>query len=163
MFAKFTPDARRLVADARGIAGVLGSPTLEAEHLLLALTRRPATAAQLVLAEAGLDEDALRDALAADFEATLAAVGVVVSEDDLVATVDRTRTPRWGASAALALRRGAKIASGRHDRRYTPAHVALAIVRAPAGTVPRALDRAGIDRVELAVRMEAALSAPAGH
>jgi len=160
MLTKFAPDARRVVADARAIAGGRGSPTLEAEHLLLAVTRGPATNAQRALTEAGVDEGCVRAALAAEFEASLAAVGVYVGEDDLAATVDRTRTPRWGTSARLALQRGAKIARGRRDRRYTSAHIALAVLRAPLGSVPRALDRAGCDRVALAARIEAALSQP---
>lgn len=157
MFKTFSPESRRAVADARAIAVSLGSPTLEAEHLLLAISRRPANGAQGVLAAAGLAEDALRDALAAEFEGSLAVVGVSVHDEELVSTVDRSRAPRWGTSASLALRRGAKIADTRHDRRFTPAHIVLGILRASVGTVPRALDRAGHDRVELKRRLEATL------
>jgi ATP-dependent Clp protease ATP-binding subunit ClpA len=157
MFKTFSPESRRAVADARAIAVSLGSPTLEAEHILLAISRRPGNGVQGLLAGAGLDEDALRDALAAEFEGSLAVVGVSVPDEELRSTVDRSRAPRWGASATLALRRGAKIADARRDRRFTPAHIVLGILRASAGTVPRALDRAGWDRVELSARLEAAL------
>ena len=45
MFERFTHEARAAVKDAEGEARELGSPTIEAEHLLLALTRQdPATA-----------------------------------------------------------------------------------------------------------------------
>jgi ATP-dependent Clp protease ATP-binding subunit ClpA len=157
MFRKFSPDSRRAVADARSIAASLGSPTLEAEHLLLAVSRRPHTGAQRALADAGLEEQRLRDALDAEFEGTLAAVGISLRDFDLDATPDRSRTPRWGTSAALALKRGAKIADGRRDRRYMPEHIVIGVLRAPAGTVPRALVRAGLDPVELSTRIEAGL------
>lgn len=157
MFKKFAPDSSRVVADGRAIAASQGSPTLEAEHLLLAAVRRPATAAQHALVTAGLDEDSLHDALEAEFEGSLAAVGVSLREFDLAAGIDPSRTPRWGTSATLALKRGAKIADVRRDRSFTPGHIVLGILRAPAGTVPRALDRAGIDRVQLSTGVEAAL------
>jgi ATP-dependent Clp protease ATP-binding subunit ClpA len=157
MFRRFSPESRRTVADARSIAASLGSPTLEAKHLLLAVTRRPATAARRALAGAGLEEQRLRDALDAEYEGTLAGVGVSLGDFDLDATPDRSRTPRFGASAALALRRGARIAHARRDRSLTPAHIVLGALRAPAGTVPRALVRAGLDPVELSTRVEAVL------
>jgi ATP-dependent Clp protease ATP-binding subunit ClpA len=154
---KFETESRKAVAAAREIASELESPTLEAEHLLLALARQPATTAHDLLVEAGLDYDQLRAALDAEFEGTLAAVGITLSDFDLSATASRTRIPRWGASAKLVLERSVKIADGRRDRRITPGHILLGILRAVAGTVPRALDRAGVDRAELSSRVAAAL------
>ena len=153
---RFVTDSRRVLADARQVASALGSPTLEAEHLLLAVTRRPATTAQ-VLAEAGLDEDRTRQALEDEFEGSLAAVGVSLGQFDLEATADRSRAPRWGTSAKLALRRSATIAQARDDRSVTPGHILIGVLRAPVGTVPRALERAGIDRVALSDRVAAML------
>jgi ATP-dependent Clp protease ATP-binding subunit ClpA len=154
---KLVPDSRKAVAAAREIASELESPTLEAEHLLLALARQPATTAHDLLIEAGLGYDQLRTALCVEFEGNLATVGVTLSNFDLSATADRTRIPRWGASAKLALERSVKIAHVRRDRRITPSHILLGILRAVAGTVPRALDRAGVDRAELSARVAAAL------
>jgi ATP-dependent Clp protease ATP-binding subunit ClpA len=149
--AKFVTDARNVVKTAREIAAELDSPTLEAEHLLLAAARAPG------LAAAGLDYDQVHDALADEFEASLAAVGVSLLDFDLAATPDRSRSPRWGASAKVALERSSKIADARHDRRVLPAHIVLGVLRAPAGTVPRALRRAGIDPAELGDRVAAVI------
>src|SRR6478609_5594872 len=61
------------VAEALGEARELGSPTVEAEHLLLALTRSDNAAAAALRAK-GLDHDAVAEALAAETERSLAAV-----------------------------------------------------------------------------------------
>ncbi len=157
MFKKFVADSRRVVEEARKIASRLESPTVEAEHLLMGVARQPHTAAHDLLVSLGLDYDELRDALHADFEGSLAAVGITLSAFDLEATAATARTPRWGTSAKLALQRSAKIADARRDRRLTPGHIVLGVLRAPAGTVPRALDRAGVDRAELTRLVEAVL------
>ena len=157
MFKKFVTESREVVADAREIALELDSPTLEAEHLLLAVARQPGTSAQEVLVEAGLDYDQAREALDDEFEGSLAAAGIALSDFDLPATGSGSHVARWGTSAKLALARGAKIADARHDRRLTPGHILLGVLDAPTGTVPRALDRAGIDSAELSRRVKAAL------
>ena len=95
--------------------------------------------------------------LEAEFEGSLAAVGVTLADFDLRATAGTPRTPRWGTSAKVALQRSVKLADTRRDRRVTPGHILLGVLRAHAGTVPRVLDRAGVDRTELLRRVEAAL------
>jgi hypothetical protein len=45
----------------------------------------------------------------------------------------------------------------RKDSRIEPAHLVLGVLRAPVGTVPRALEVAGLDRLALARRVEAEL------
>jgi ATP-dependent Clp protease ATP-binding subunit ClpA len=156
MYKKFVTDSRKVVAGAREIAADLDSPTLEAEHLLLALARQPATTAHQALVEGGLDYDHVREALDAEFEGNLTAVGISLGDFDLTATGRTFRVPRWGTSAKLALVRSAKIADRRRDRRITPGHILLGILKAPTGTVARALDRAGVDRTELSHRVAAA-------
>ena len=111
MLTRFGTDSRKVVQDARQIAGGLQSPTLEAEHLLLAVARRPATPAHRVLVEAGLGYDEIHDALADEFAGSLAAVGVTLAAFDLTATAETGRTPRWGTSAKLALQRSSKLAA----------------------------------------------------
>jgi ATP-dependent Clp protease ATP-binding subunit ClpA len=157
MFKRFVNDSREVVKDARDIASGLESPTLEAEHLLLAVAHRPGTAAQRALAESGLDYEQIENALEAEFEGTLATVGVSLGDFDLRAASGHVGAPRWGTSAKIALQRAAKIADTRRDRGLTPGHIALGVLRAPEGTVPRALDRAGMDRGELGRRVAAAL------
>ena len=157
MFKKFVADSRKVVEGAREIASRLESPTVEAEHLLMAVAQQPRTAAHDVLVGVGLDYDELRDALDADFAGSLAAVGITLSAFDLAASAAISRTPRWGTSAKLALQRSAKIADAQRDRRLTPAHILLGVLRAPTGTVPRALDRVGVDRAQLSRLVEAVL------
>jgi ATP-dependent Clp protease ATP-binding subunit ClpA len=64
--------------------------------------------------------------------------------------------PRVAASAKLALERSLKVAVERKDRELDTRHLLLALLRAEAGTVPRLLAAEGIDRDELAARLEGA-------
>ncbi|MGZ4430681.1 MAG: Clp protease N-terminal domain-containing protein [Gaiellales bacterium] len=157
MFTTLAADSRKIVRDARELARELEAPAVEAEHLLLAVARAPGTATYDLLGRTGLDYERAREALDAEFEDTLASVGIVLNEFELTAASSTPRTPRWGTSAKLALQRSAKLAVARHDRRITPAHILLGILRASAGTVPRALDRAGIDRANLSRQVSALL------
>ena len=61
-------------------------------------------------------------------------------------------TPRFAASSKLALERALRVAVARKDNFIGAEHVVLAILRAPTGTVPRALECAGVDRVALLQR-----------
>lgn len=56
-----------------------------------------------------------------------------------------------------ALERALRVAAARGDRAIGPGHVVLGVLRAEPGTVPRALAAAGVDRVDLAGRVEATL------
>jgi len=141
MFNRFTKDARTVVVAAREEALAAGSSTVEAEHLLLALARRP----HPVLQRANLDAEAVTEALAAETAASLAAVGV----DWDVASRARTGEPRFAASAKLALERALPVAVQRGDHRLTSDHVLLGVLEADIGTVPRALKLAGVDRAGL--------------
>jgi D-alanyl-D-alanine carboxypeptidase len=157
MFGTFAAESRKVVESACKIATELESSTVEAEHLLLAVAREPASPAHRMLLDAGLDYDELRQALQAEFEASLAVVGVSVTDFD-VRSVARRRGPvKWGTSAKLALSRCAKIAAARRDRRVLAGHIVLGVLRAPAGTVPRALDQAGVDRIALSDRVASAI------
>lgn len=141
MFTRFTKDARTAVEAALEEARAAGSSTVEAEHLLLALARRPHPALQ----RAGLDAEAVTEALSAETAASLAAVGV----DWDVAPRARTGQPRFAASAKLALERALPVAFERKDHRLTSDHVLLGVLEAEVGTVPRALELAGVDRAGL--------------
>jgi ATP-dependent Clp protease ATP-binding subunit ClpA len=153
VFERFTKAARAVAEGADREARALGSPTVEAEHLLLALAGSPATEAGRALAAAGLDHQGVLDALEAERERSLAAVGVDAHAFDLpttAAAAARTTTrPRWGASAKLGLERSLRVALERGDRRIEPHHVLLGLLRAEAGTVPRALAAADVGREDL--------------
>ncbi|NRQ37396.1 Clp protease [Nonomuraea sp. NN258] len=129
-----------------------GSATVEAHHLLLAVAGYEGTPEQRVLAEAGLDQEGVRAALDREFDRSLAVAGVSRAAFDLPRpSVDSTRHPGMGASAKLALERGFASAPRKKDLR--PPHVLLGILQSEVGTVPRALELAGVDRAELTGRV----------
>jgi D-alanyl-D-alanine carboxypeptidase len=134
-----------------------GSATIEAQHLLLAMAALEGTTAQQVLTSAGLDQQAIREALEREFEDSLRAAGVSLAAFDLPQpSSDPERSARVGASAKLALERGVAAAARKKD--LQPAHLLLGILEARAGTVPRALAMAGINRADLTARVWQALT-----
>ena len=151
MFERFTREARQVVKSAETLASGLGSPTIEAEHLLLALADR-----QPVLADFGLDHDGVLAALDEERARSLLAVGISAADFDLP-PAPLTR-PRMAASSKLALERAVRAAVACSDKRIAGGHVLLGVLAAEAGTVPRALAIAGIDRQELRDRTAAGLS-----
>ncbi|WP_271175319.1 Clp protease N-terminal domain-containing protein [Leifsonia poae] len=151
---------RGVVIEAVAEAQRRGAPTVEAEHLLLALSLEVAGPAAHALAAAGLDHTGIERALRAEREAGLAAAGVAPIPDERLRAAPRLQRPRWGASAREALvsahrlsartRRpgpggraghGAGLGSGTADVDLLKALLAIEL-----GTVPRALALAGIDR-----------------
>jgi D-alanyl-D-alanine carboxypeptidase len=129
-----------------------GFATIEAQHLLLAIAARP----EPTLASAGLDHRTLREALEREFEHTLSAAGVSRATFDLPEPARNPKRPtQLGASAKLALER---VARAHRKKDLRPAHLLLGILQAQAGTVPRALALAGVDRADLTARVLRALS-----
>ncbi|MEV4062788.1 Clp protease N-terminal domain-containing protein [Nonomuraea dietziae] len=130
-----------------------GSPTVEAQHLLLAVAAQEGTAPQRLLASAGLDHQAVLAALDREFDHSLSAVGVSRASFGLSrSSTPVNRTPTMGATAKLALERG--FAAGPRKKDLRPAHVLLGILQAEVGTVPRALALAGVDRTDLLTRVQ---------
>lgn len=161
MFERFARDTRRAVERAvTHEAPALGSGTVEAEHLLLALAGDVDGPAGGLLAGAGLDHDRVREALDRERERSLAAVGVRASDFELptgrTAPVSRRGV---ATSARVALERGLRHAGGRRSRRYTSLDLLVGILSAEHGTVPRALVEAGVDQTGL---REAAQALAAG-
>ena len=156
MFERFTREARRVVVTAEAEARALGSPAIEPEHLLLALTRLEQTfPAAEALAQAGLDHDAVLEALDAEREQSLIAVGISIGDFDLPPARPSAK-PRISAGTKSALERALRISLARADKRIGSGHILLALLRAEAGTVPRALKAAGVDAAELNDRVAAA-------
>ncbi|GLW08106.1 hypothetical protein Misp01_32360 [Microtetraspora sp. NBRC 13810] len=134
-----------------------GSAAIEAHHLLLAIAAHPEGGARQVLTSAGLDRRSIRAALDREFEHSLAAAGVSSAAFGLPRPSRGPDRPgQLGASARLALERGFATAARKKDLR--PAHLLLGILQAQAGTVPRALALAGVDRDGLTTRVRAALT-----
>jgi ATP-dependent Clp protease ATP-binding subunit ClpA len=150
MFERFTRDARAIVVAARDEAASQGRPRVEAEHLLLALADR---------GTAGLDRDAIADALHDEQRRSLAAVGVELDAFDLADARPAAATARlpFGTSAKTALERTLRAAVERRDRRIEAPHVLLGLLGAEAGTVPRALALAGLDAEQLVAAAETEL------
>src|SRR5258706_8348624 len=122
--------AKRAREEARTVA----SPTVEAEHILLAISGQPGTAAHQVLASAGLDHEAIGEALEGEFADSLMGVGVSLSAFDLRQKAPaRARTPRWGQSAKLVFERAAKVVAANRDRRLEGTHLLLGVLRAQIG------------------------------
>jgi len=153
VFNRFTKDARGTVTHAIEVARDLGAPTVEAEHLLLAITRHESAVARALHAH-GLDYDGLASALVAETERSLAAVGVRAGD---VSFSPHVEAPRIARSMKSALELSPRVALERGDRRIESGHVALAVLRAAHGTVPRALAIAGVDRETLAANVGAAM------
>ncbi|MBB3724269.1 Clp protease N-terminal domain-containing protein [Nonomuraea dietziae] len=134
-----------------------GSPTVEAQHLLLAVAAQEGTAPQRLLASAGLDHQAVLAALDREFDHSLSAVGVSRASFGLSrSSTPVNRPPTMGATAKLALERG--FAAGPRKKDLRPAHVLLGILQAEVGTVPRALALAGVDRTDLLTRVQNAIA-----
>jgi ATP-dependent Clp protease ATP-binding subunit ClpA len=147
MFERFTQDARAVVKAAEAQATQLGSPTIEAQHLLLALADREAVI--------GVDREEVLAALEAERDRSLGAVGIAAPDFDRPPAV--VTRPRFAASSKLALERALRAAVARSDRRLAGGHILLGVLAAEAGTVPRALALAGVDRDDLRARTQAAL------
>jgi hypothetical protein len=106
---------------------------------------------------AGLDHETVRVVLRREFEHSLRAAGVTDLTRGLPPPSPSPRRPtQIGASAKSAIERGVR-AAGRAE--FRPGHLLMGIVRAEAGTVPRALRLAGIDPVELERRVVVELGA----
>jgi ATP-dependent Clp protease ATP-binding subunit ClpA len=141
MFEQLDRDARGAILRAREQAKRAGSPTLEAEHLLLALAEVPIGRAGTALTGLGLTEEVVRAAIDRELVGALTAVGVRESGVLSVATPRPGRgVPRWGQSAKLAIKRSLEEAVRRGDRRIGNEHLLLALVGAEAGVVPRLLE-----------------------
>jgi ATP-dependent Clp protease ATP-binding subunit ClpA len=148
MFNRFAKSARRAAEEARRVAGELGSPTVEAEHVLIAVLRTDEIARRL-LSGAGLDEGAIREAVDDEMRRSLAAVGVPGAAWDVQFT-PRREPPAWATSAKRVLEGALELAADRGDHRIGPVHVLASALSGARGTLPRALDGAGVDRRALA-------------
>ncbi|MCZ7664105.1 MAG: hypothetical protein M5U22_14765 [Thermoleophilia bacterium] len=158
MMVRLGRQVRSIVERARHEARDLHSPTLEAEHILLAISSQDANVGKEVLLEFGLDHDALVNALAAEFQQSLSAAGVKVEYlGELEYSDAPQKTPVWGTSAKLVMMRGKELAASRADSRIEAPHLLLAALKAHEGTVPRMLHVIGVDQAVLLRRTEQVL------
>jgi ATP-dependent Clp protease ATP-binding subunit ClpA len=155
----FGPYRHTIFEQGRDEARQDGSAAVEAQHLLLAIAAGPDAAPRQVLAAAGLDHRAIRQALDREFEHSLSVAGVSAAAFDLP---EPSRFPgrslRLGASARLAIERG--VSSATRTKDLEPMNLLIGILLAEIGTVPRALALARVDRAALTERARQALAGP---
>jgi ATP-dependent Clp protease ATP-binding subunit ClpA len=132
-FSRSAPDAFKR---ARDIAATDGFDTVEAEHLLLALTQQADEPTTRALDTLGITEAAVRAALDSEFIDALQTVGVAATRRP--SRRGRSR-PKWGQSAKLVLERTRQVAVDRRDKRMDTRHLLLALSHAEAGVIPRVL------------------------
>jgi ATP-dependent Clp protease ATP-binding subunit ClpA len=146
----FPRTLRPIISRAVSEAQRRGDTAVEAEHLLLALAEDTDREPAATLAAVGLDHAGVIRALRAERVASLESAGVApVPEERLVSTTRVTR-PRWGASARQALVNASRLRTGsEHRRRMAEKDLAIALLDLQLGTVPRALELAGVDRQAL--------------
>lgn len=147
MFERFAREARTTVEAAGDEARTAGARTIDAEHLLLALSRDPEVQAL------GLDHEALREALDAEEARSLAAVGINRDDFDAPATPRQGGGARLGASAKVAIERALKTTVIRGQRQITVSNLLLGVLAAEYGRVPRALQLAGIEVSQLRAQL----------
>ena len=151
MFERFAGEARHVALNAHSVAAGLGAPSVEAEHLLVALAGTQHRAGS-ALRELGLEPDELHAAIQRDFERVLREVGIDASGVVVSSKCRRTKLG-WGASAKRGLEHALDEAKRRGDHRIGCEHILLGLLRAEHGTVPRLLAAEGIDRDELTGRL----------
>ncbi len=144
MLERFARTTRQVVEAAQEEARALGSRTVEAEHLLLALARGT-TPAAAAMADHGLDHDALVEALGLEEATALQVVGVSASAYGAPSPTPVAGHLRFATSAKRALEHTVRLAAGTGAARLEPHHVLLALLLAQEGTVPRALALSGSD------------------
>src|SRR6476646_659384 len=105
MFERFTPPARAAVERAQRLAAGEGAETIEAEHLLLALTTDATEPTASALRSLDLSEPKVRAAIDREFVDALRSIGVGDLAQARSRSGRRRSTPRFGQSAKLALAR----------------------------------------------------------
>jgi ATP-dependent Clp protease ATP-binding subunit ClpA len=144
---------RPIVLSAIEEAGRRSCSEVRPEHLLLALTADPESAAGGILGDAGLDHARLDAALDQERAAALAVLGIQDLDPALLSATVRPGRLSWASATREVFRRW-QTTGGRGRRRPMDLDVLYGIVTANMGTVPRALEYAGIDRDALIGRVE---------
>jgi D-alanyl-D-alanine carboxypeptidase len=159
MLSRFAKDAREVVVAAQREARAAGAESVDAEHLLLALTGLPG-AAHRALAGFGLDREGVLHALELEWARSLAAAGVSGPPPRRTSGAGSDGHLPFSPSAKLALERALHHAAIRKDRRIGTGHLLLGVLQATVGTIPRAFEAANVDTDELQAQIEAELDYP---
>jgi ATP-dependent Clp protease ATP-binding subunit ClpA len=155
---------KQLLTDAERIAREMGEQEPGAEHLLLSALGLPDGSAGRALGILGVDEESVRTALRDEQADALVAAGLPRETAEAVADptpLGSAGTPLLyasGPSARELFQEAGRMARS-SKQRLAGAHVVLAVAGLERGTMPRVLDRLGVDRQRLADAARAELAA----
>jgi ATP-dependent Clp protease ATP-binding subunit ClpA len=154
---------KQLLTDAERIAREMGEEEPAAEHLLLSAIGLPDGSAARALDRLGIDAERIRAALRQEHADALVTAGVPRATAEAMADpvpLGPAGAPLLygaGPSARDVFQEAGKLARS-SKQRLAGAHVVAAIAALERGTMPRVLDRLGVDRVQLADAARAELA-----
>lgn len=148
MFERFDTETREKVRRAAELAEAEQAAMVEAEHILAALVDPVNDSIGHILEAAGISSEGIRAARDREFHSALAIAGVTTTRPSPASAprLRRGRTTRFGPSAKLTVARSLAHADGpgRH-RRITTTCLALALIEADVGIMPRLLDEMDVE------------------
>jgi ATP-dependent Clp protease ATP-binding subunit ClpA len=146
MFERFSRSARATVRRARDVAAADGSDSVEAQHVLLALTQHADGSTARALDALGINERTVRAALDEELADALQVVGVAAVVPPPSPTRGRSgrATPKWGQSAKLVLVRALQVTVDRGHKQIDDRQLLIALTGAEAGVIPRLLRTLGV-------------------
>lgn len=151
MYDRLTDDARWIVRRGQEHARATGATAIESEHLLVAMSERDGAPAQRVLVDAGLTADRLLRLIDHERERSLRSAGI---EPTPIAVPPTHVSLKLATSAKNVLRRAvARSAQGR-VKGIDSRKLLQAILDQEAGTVPRLLALAEVDRSALIAALD---------
>jgi ATP-dependent Clp protease ATP-binding subunit ClpA len=154
VFEQLTPSARTVLADAQREAESLGASTIEAEHVVLAITARAGSPASATLESAGLDHGRLVELLHEERRRSLLTAGLDADGEATSPQAPRRhRSLRLATSAKSLLERAVREAGRHRTRTIDEAQLLVAGLQAEVGTVPRLIALSGVDRDALITRL----------
>jgi ATP-dependent Clp protease ATP-binding subunit ClpA len=154
---------KQLLTDAERIAREMGEEEPGAEHLLLSAIGLPDGSAARALGSLAVDADGIRAALRAEQADALVVAGVprekaeTMADPEPLGPAGAPLLYGAGPSAREVFQEAGRLARS-SKQRFAGAHVVVAITGLERGTMPRVLDRLGIDRVRLADAARAELA-----
>ena len=154
---------KQLLTEAERIAREMGEEEPGAEHLLLSALGLPDGSAARALGSLGVDADRLRLALREEQADALVSAGVpretaeAMAEPAPLGAGGAPLLYAAGPSAREVFQEAGRLARS-SKQRLAGAHVVVAVAGLERGTLPRVLDRLGVDRVQLADAARAELA-----
>ncbi len=146
MFDRLTDEARWVVRRGQDHARASGAAAIESEHLLVALSEREDTPAHRVLADAGLTPERLRGLINQERDRSLRFAGI---EPSPIPVPPAASSLALATSAKNVLRRAVARSAQGKAKGIDSTRLLRSILDQEAGTVPRLLALADVDRAVL--------------